>query len=77
LSTHGRSLYSNAVFKPGDTLIFGPETRGLPRAYLDTLAGDQVLRLPMLADSRSLNLANTVAVVVYEALRQQGFAGLV
>jgi tRNA (cytidine/uridine-2'-O-)-methyltransferase len=76
LSTHGRSLYTSAAFMPGDTLIFGPETRGLPRAYLDTLTGDQILRLPMLADSRSLNLSNTVAVVVYEALRQQGFSGL-
>jgi len=76
LSTHGRCLYSEAAFTPGDTLVFGPETRGLPRPYLDSLSSEQTLRLPMLADSRSLNLSNTVAVVVYEALRQQGFPGL-
>lgn len=76
LSTRGQTPYSQALFNPGDTLIFGPETRGLPPAFLDTLNSSQTLRLPMLASSRSLNLSNTVAVVVYEALRQQSFAGL-
>lgn len=76
LSTHGRRCYSNVDYQAGDTLIFGPETRGLPQTYLDSLSPENVLRLPMLEHSRSLNLSNTVAVVVYEALRQTGFAGL-
>lgn len=73
LSTKGRSNYSDCQFQPGDALLFGPETRGLPTEILTTLPEDQVLRLPMLPDSRSLNLSNTVAVVVYEAWRQMGF----
>jgi tRNA (cytidine/uridine-2'-O-)-methyltransferase len=76
LSTRGRCDYSQARFRPGDSLLFGPETRGLPQTFLDTVPTPQILRLPMLGSSRSLNLSNTVAVVVYEALRQQGFAGL-
>ena len=51
----------------------GPETRGLPRALLDSLPPEQVLRLPMQAGSRSLNLSNAAAVIVYEAWRQLGF----
>ena len=76
LSTRGRQRYCDALFKPGDSLVFGPETRGLPQACLDALPPEQVLRLPMLGNSRSLNLSNTVAVVTYEALRQQNFSGL-
>ena len=76
LSTRGSCCYSTAQFKPGDSLVFGPETRGLPESYLQQLPAANVLRLPMLASSRSLNLSNTVAIVVYEALRQQGFVGL-
>lgn len=76
LSTRGRQNYSEVHFSPGDTLVFGPETRGLPQAYLDSLPAETILRLPMLANSRSLNLSNTTAIVVYEALRQTGFAGL-
>ena len=75
LSTKGSSNYSNCQFQPGDALLFGPETRGLPTEILATLPEDQVLRLPMLPDSRSLNLANTVAIVVYEAWRQMRFIG--
>lgn len=75
LSTKGSSNYSNCQFQPGDALLFGPETRGLPAEILATLPEDQVLRLPMLPDSRSLNLANTVAIVVYEAWRQMRFIG--
>jgi len=74
-STHGVRHYSDAVFKPADTLLFGPETRGLPTDLLARLGEAQVLRLPMRADSRSLNLANTVAVAVFEAWRQLGFDG--
>ena len=76
VSTRGKQVYSDAAFRPGDTLVFGPETRGLPQSYLDGLAPEQILRIPMLAHSRSLNLSNAVAVLVYEALRQNGFASL-
>ncbi|MGI9278449.1 MAG: tRNA (uridine(34)/cytosine(34)/5-carboxymethylaminomethyluridine(34)-2'-O)-methyltransferase TrmL [Endozoicomonas sp.] len=73
LSTKGTTTYSGHSFKPGDALMFGPETRGLPTEILDSLPKSQVLRLPMLPDSRSLNLSNTVAVMVYEAWKQLGF----
>ncbi|USE39575.1 tRNA (uridine(34)/cytosine(34)/5-carboxymethylaminomethyluridine(34)-2'-O)-methyltransferase TrmL [Endozoicomonas sp. SCSIO W0465] len=75
LSTKGTSNYSCCAFREGDALLFGPETRGLPAEILSSLPVDQVLRLPMLPDSRSLNLSNTVAVMVYEAWRQMGFIG--
>ncbi|MDH3900349.1 MAG: tRNA (uridine(34)/cytosine(34)/5-carboxymethylaminomethyluridine(34)-2'-O)-methyltransferase TrmL [Gammaproteobacteria bacterium] len=73
LSTRGTQIYSEIRFTPGDALLFGPETRGLPDDILATLGSDAVLCLPMADNSRSLNLSNTVAVVVYEAWRQQGF----
>ena len=76
LSTKGRRSYHDAEFKAGDYLVFGPETRGLPETYLNELSDEQVLRLPMLEHSRSLNLSNTVAIVTYEALRQNKFANL-
>ena len=76
LTTKGTSNYSSAKFQPDDILLFGPETRGLPSEVLNQLDEQQKLRLPMLADSRSLNLSNTVAIVAYEALRQQSFEGL-
>jgi tRNA (cytidine/uridine-2'-O-)-methyltransferase len=60
-------------FQPGDFLLFGPETRGLPDPVLDELDSASKLRIPMQPNSRSLNLANAVSVVVYEALRQQGY----
>lgn len=72
-STRARSLYSDAGFEPGDALLFGPETRGLPDAILESLPPERRLRIPMVAGSRSLNLSNTVAVAVYEAWRQLGF----
>ena len=74
LSTKGTKHYHQTRFKPGDYLVFGPETRGLPETYLAHLETNQVLRLPMLEHSRSLNLSNTVAIVTYEALRQNDFA---
>lgn len=76
LSTRGHTLYSNTNFQHGDSLMFGPETRGLPQAFLDDLPDKQVLRVPMLEHSRSLNLSNSVAVVTYEALKQTGFKNL-
>lgn len=73
LSTKGTQGYSDVAFKPGDYLMFGPESRGLPVDVREALPKDQVLRLPMLTDSRSLNLSNTVAIMVYEAWRQNDF----
>ena len=75
LSTRGGTLYTNAQFGDGDAVVFGPETRGLPQALLDSLPRERCLRLPMRPDNRSLNLSNAVAVVVYEAWRQMGFSG--
>lgn len=69
-----RSVYT-AVFRAGDALLFGPETRGLPQELLDTFAPDRCLKIPMRAGNRSLNLSNAAAVTVYEAWRQLGFAG--
>jgi tRNA (cytidine/uridine-2'-O-)-methyltransferase len=74
-STRGQHRYSATDFQPGDAVVFGPETRGLPASILAACGADRVLRLPMLPGSRSVNLANAVAVVVYEAWRQNGFAG--
>ena len=64
-----------AEFAPGDALLFGPETRGLPAEVLERLPGERRLRLPMLPGNRSLNLSNAVAVAVYTAWGQQGFIG--
>jgi tRNA (cytidine(34)-2'-O)-methyltransferase len=74
-STRGNNAHSEARFRDGDGLLFGPETRGLPASVLDETGADQCLRLPMVDDSRSLNLSNTVAVGLYEAWRQLGFCG--
>ncbi|MBT7950454.1 MAG: tRNA (uridine(34)/cytosine(34)/5-carboxymethylaminomethyluridine(34)-2'-O)-methyltransferase TrmL [Gammaproteobacteria bacterium] len=73
VSTKGTTTYSDCEFEGGDSFIFGPETRGLPKAVLQEFAPERVLRIPMLADSRSLNLANTAAIILYEALRQNNF----
>lgn len=75
LSTHGQRSVYDVQFKSGDALLFGPETRGLPVGVRESLGAESVLRLPMLKASRSLNLSNTVAIVVYEAWRQIGFTG--
>ncbi len=75
LSTRSATRYDRVAFAPGDAFLFGPETRGLPDDVLASLPADQRLRLPMRPDNRSLNLSNAVAVVVFEAWRQQGFAG--
>ena len=74
LETDGARLYSEAQYRAGDALLFGAETRGLPAEVLQSLSAGQRLRLPMQPGSRSLNLANAVAVVVYEAWRQCAFA---
>ena len=74
LSTRGSSQHDEPDYQAGDAFLFGPETRGLPQEVLDALPAEQRLRLPMRAGSRSLNLSNSAAVVVYEARRQLGFA---
>lgn len=75
LSTRGTRRYDQVDFTAGDAFLFGPETRGLPPDVLASLPPEQILRLPMRPDVRSLNLSNSVAVVVYEAWRQAGFPG--
>jgi tRNA (cytidine/uridine-2'-O-)-methyltransferase len=73
LETGGTRHYSDAAFQRGDALLFGPETRGLPPEALALVARDHILGIPMRKGNRSLNLSNAVALVVYEAWRQQGF----
>lgn len=72
-STHGTQCYTDVQYQINDAFIFGPESRGLPKDLLNQLATEQVIRIPMLANSRSLNLSNSVAIIAYEALRQIGF----
>jgi tRNA (cytidine/uridine-2'-O-)-methyltransferase len=75
IETSGTRLYSEAAFQPGDALIFGSERRGLSPKVLDLIPPERQLTIPMLAGNRSLNLSNAVALVVYEAWRQNGFRG--
>ncbi len=73
ITTKGSINHTEVEFKAGDILLFGPETRGLPDEVLGLMAYDRKLRIPMLQNSRSLNLSNAVGIVVYEAWRQLGF----
>ena len=75
MSTKGKKVYSDAKFKDGDFLVFGKESHGLPEPLLEKYY-DKTLRIPMFGTLRSLNLSNSVAIVVYEGLRQQGFDNL-
>ena len=75
ITTRGSTRYDRIRYAADDVLVFGPETRGLPAALLESWPSERRLRLPMREDSRSLNLSNAVAVVVYEAWRQCGFGG--
>jgi len=75
LTTKGSTRYADIAFEPDDVLLFGPESRGLPPEILDRFDAEHRLRLPMLPGSRSMNLSNAVSVVVFEAWRQNGFAG--
>ncbi|MFT6310915.1 MAG: tRNA (cytidine/uridine-2'-O-)-methyltransferase [Porticoccus sp.] len=74
-STKGTTFFTDANFEQGDAIIFGPETRGLPDDFLQSLPHENVLRIPMQPNSRSMNLSNSVSIFVYEAWRQQGFEG--
>jgi len=75
LTTKGTPAHSAVSYQAGDYLLFGPETRGLPATILDALPAQQKIRIPMMPDSRSMNLSNAVSVVVYEAWRQLDYAG--
>ena len=74
-STRGTGRYDQVRYRTDDVLLFGPESAGLPNDVLSAIPAANRLRLPMRPHSRSLNLSNAVAVVVYEAWRQHGFAG--
>lgn len=77
LTTKGKRVYAEVSFQADDTFLFGPETRGLPLSLLSALDEEQRLYLPMKPESRSLNLSNTVSILVYEAWKQQHFDGAV
>ncbi|MDA8390569.1 MAG: tRNA (cytidine(34)-2'-O)-methyltransferase [Gammaproteobacteria bacterium] len=74
-TTHAARHYDEPGYRPGDALLFGPESRGLPQAWLKAHGPEHCLRIPMRPGNRSLNLSNAVAIVVFEAWRQRGFAG--
>jgi len=75
VETGGTRCYSDVQYRAGDAFLFGPETRGLPQSVLQQAGADHSLFIPMRAQSRSVNLSNAVAIVVFEAWRQVGFAG--
>ncbi len=70
-STKASRIYTDATFEPGDAFVFGPESRGLPRSWLEECP-DRSLRIPILPAARSLNLANAVAIALFEGMRQVG-----
>ncbi|EGV31300.1 tRNA/rRNA methyltransferase (SpoU) [Thiorhodococcus drewsii AZ1] len=74
-TTRGTVAHTEPTYREGDAFLFGPETRGLPSEILEGIAGDQRLYIPMRPDNRSLNLSNSVAVILFEAWRQLGFEG--
>lgn len=75
LSTRGSTRHDKVQYQEGDAFVFGPETRGLPQEMLDALPAEQRIRVPLVPGNRSLNLSNTVALVIYEAWRHLDFAG--
>jgi len=75
MTTKASRPHSEPSFEPGDVFVFGPETRGLPMEFIESLPAEQRLRIPMLPESRSLNLSNSAAVMLYEAWRQRAFSG--
>ena len=75
LTTHGSTPFAGLTFQPGDIFVFGSETKGLEPALRESFPTSQRIRLPMRPNNRSLNLSNAVAVVVFEAWRQNGFVG--
>lgn len=75
VSTKGSTCYSDIDFRNSDFVVFGPETRGLPTEIRNNIGSDKLLRIPMLKNSRSLNLSNAAAVLIYEAWRQSNYCG--
>lgn len=75
VSTKGQCRHSEVTYTRDDYIVLGPETRGLPSELLSGLPPDTILRIPMLANSRSMNLSNAASVIVYEAWRQLEYAG--
>ncbi len=75
LTTRGERCYSDWAYSPGDVMVFGPETRGLPAAVLESFAPQTRLVIPQLPGSRSINLSNAVGIVLWEAWRQNAFSG--
>ena len=76
-TTRAGQRFADAAWRPGDWLVFGSETAGLPEPVRESFSATQRVRLPMRADQRSLNLSNAVAVAVFEAWRQNGYTGAV
>lgn len=74
VTTRGTQRYDTVAYARGDVFVFGPESRGLPQAVIDAQPAQQQIRIPMCTAARSLNLSNAVAIVLYEAWRQLGFA---
>ncbi|BBM02748.1 tRNA (uridine(34)/cytosine(34)/5-carboxymethylaminomethyluridine(34)-2'-O)-methyltransferase TrmL [Microbulbifer sp. GL-2] len=77
LSTKGSHNHTSVGYKDGDAIVFGPETRGLPAEFLQEIGLQNTLRIPMRAESRSINLSNAAAIVIYEAWRQLDFSGAI
>lgn len=75
LSTKGSKLYSTINFKANDLIVFGSETRGLPNYIREDIGQENTYRIPMKPDSRSLNLSNAVAIIIYQAWQQNHFSG--
>ncbi len=75
ITTKGKRRHTDVSFERDDAIVMGPETRGLPDFVLDSLSQDEKVRIPMFGDSRSLNLSNATAIMVYEAWRQLDFEG--
>ncbi|MBL4782633.1 MAG: tRNA (cytidine(34)-2'-O)-methyltransferase [Porticoccaceae bacterium] len=75
ISTKGSNTHCQPRFRANDTFVFGPETRGLSREFIEALPKENILRIPMQANSRSMNLSNAAAVIVYEVWRQLDFQG--
>ena len=73
ISTRGKLMLNEARFTEKSILLFGPETRGLPQSLLDKMDRKKILKIPMVNESRSLNLSNAVAITIYEAWRQHNF----
>lgn len=72
-STKGKTCYTDATFEKNDAFLFGPETRGLPLEILNEFETEKIIRIPMVPESRSINLSNSVAIILFEALRQLKF----